>query len=72
MSGYPELIYDGPFSDHIEKMEPVFLQDKQLVGADTAKKNVVDWFGVREGEVELAYETASKIPAYVFNVGDVP
>ena len=70
MSGYPELIYDGPFSDHIEKMEPVFLQDKQLVGAEAAKKNIVNWLGVRAGEVELAYETASKIPAYVFNVGD--
>ena len=70
VSGYPELIYDGPFSDHIEKMEPVFLQDKQLVGAEAAKKNIVNWLGVRAGEVELAYETASKIPAYVFNVGD--
>ncbi len=35
-------------------MEPVFLQDKQLVGAEAAKKNIVNWLGVRAGEVELA------------------
>lgn len=71
VSGYPELIYDGPFSDHIEKAEPVFLRGKKQVSAAEARRRAAEYFGVPEERVVPAYETAAKIPAYVFDIGDL-
>lgn len=71
VSEYPELIYDGPFSDHIEKAEPVFLKDAQDVTADQAKAKLAKWLGADESSIELAYETDSKVSAYVFNAGQL-
>lgn len=60
------LIYDGPFSSHIDKLEPEFLKGKTEISgekaAETAKKIFEDTVSLR-----LSGETAGKIPAYTFS-----
>lgn len=59
---YPTLIYDGPFSDHIEKMEPEFLKNKNKVDKDTAKKIAEKFIGKENIEsIELTYESKHKV-----------
>lgn len=38
IQNYPALIYDGPFSEHIETMEPMFLKGKTDYTKDQAKQ----------------------------------
>lgn len=44
---YPSLIYDGPFSDHIERMDPMMLQNAKMVSQDEAmtkaKEYLSEW-----------------------------
>ena len=35
-SAYPELLYDGPFSDHINQKEAAFIQGKSEIDEETA------------------------------------
>ncbi len=65
ISSYPELIYDGPFSDHIEKQESVYLKDKPEITKDEAENRLKTWIPNIEN-LDFKYESGSKIPAYVF------
>ncbi len=38
IQNYPSLIYDGPFSDHIETMEPLHLKDKDEYNKEQAEE----------------------------------
>ena len=67
---FPEmgsLIYDGPFSDHIEQMKAEFLEGKPEVDVDTALKNAV-YFSSCEG-LKHTGDVEGKIPVYVFSDG---
>ncbi len=70
ISGYPELIYDGPFSDHIEKLAPVFLEGKSVVSADEAKERVAKWLNIKAEDISLVGEISSKIESYLFDAPD--
>lgn len=64
---YPSLIYDGPFSDHLEKQESVFLKFKGQITDTEAKKRALKYLGRKaEGEITLTGETGGSIEAYVF------
>ena len=63
---YPELIYDGPFSDGLKKREPVFLTDKEEMAETACAEKIKLYFEGAE-EVELIGENASSIPAYVYS-----
>lgn len=52
---YPSLIYDGPFSDHIQTAEPVALMGKQEISRHTAE-SVVRLFLGEERASRVAYE----------------
>ncbi len=70
ISGYPELIYDGPFSDHIERMESAYLKDKTEIGREEAQKIVSRIFDTDSGKIEFVYENKSPIPIYAFSFDD--
>lgn len=64
----PVLLYDGPFSDHIEKMQPLGLTGKTVTSAqaqDLARR-FVDLRGAQPRSVRVAGEVRGKIPAYSF------
>lgn len=64
--GYPSLIYDGPFSEHIENMEPIMLKDAKETDKQTAMKKAEEFLG----ETGLKYESEminTAIEAYNFS-----
>ncbi|MBE6988940.1 MAG: hypothetical protein E7432_09250 [Ruminococcaceae bacterium] len=64
---FPEmgaLIYDGPFSDHIELMEPLFLENKPDVEVDIALGNAQVFTG--NGNLKYSHDMGGKLPCYVF------
>lgn len=62
----PSLIYDGPYSAHLDQAEAIFLKDKDEVSADEAMQTALDFLDLPEGQLNLARETQGKIPAYCF------
>ena len=66
---YPSLIYDGPFSEHIEKQEPQMLVGGQEISPDRAKEIAAEFIGKDNiKSIELTAEENSSIQAYCFNV----
>lgn len=68
---YPSLIYDGPFSDHINRMQPKFLEGKETVSKDTALKKAAYAMSMPESEVRFTGEEGSNTAAYCFAAGDM-
>jgi germination protein ypeB len=64
---YPTLIYDGPFSDHIQQQKPKALEGKAEVGAAEAMKTAAAWKG---GSVTAEGETGGSLPCYQFTADD--
>mgnify|MGYP000856851186 CR=1 FL=1 len=66
---YPSLIYDGPFSDHIERMDPRLLSGGSEITQEQAKEAVVKFLGQEKAQnIEFAGETNGTIKTYNFVV----
>jgi len=64
-SDYASLIYDGPFSQHIQNKEPLLTKDAPAITADDAKQCVMNFLGVDKVQsVELTGESEGRIPTY--------
>ncbi len=65
---YPSLIYDGPFSEHLENAESEFLNSKQTVSKRTAE-SVVKLFLGEERAKKVAYESdgSGTLDTYLFS-----
>ncbi len=68
---YPTLIYDGPFSEHIEQMEPKFLKDKEWIRKEKALEIAKNFLGKDKiKKIEMIFVTDTKekyvIPVYRF------
>lgn len=64
---YPSLIYDGPFSEHIENQKPKLLENQEEISQDEALKIAKDFLKDRGRGLEFSYETENtQIPAYTF------
>lgn len=63
---YPTLLYDGPFSDHIEQAEPLFLKGKGQVSIEKAREKAVAITGLDSVVLERTEDTKGKIPCYNF------
>lgn len=72
----PILIYDGPFSDHIERANPLGVTGDSVTveQARDIARNFVDFKGATVTEVRNAKSVRGKIPAYSFefSTGDRP
>lgn len=66
LSDLPSLIYDGPFSDHIEQSEPLLLkglkEESQENAFEIAKKVCEN----EKSTLKYSYEENGNIPCYVF------
>ncbi len=66
MTDLPSLIYDGPFSDHIDKGKPKFLEGLEEV-SENAAFEVAKTVCISEADtLEYAYDENGDIPCYVF------
>ena len=54
---YPSLIYDGPFSEHIENQSPKMLENAHDISKDDAAKKIADYFDTDEKRVVFVCET---------------
>jgi len=66
---YPSLIYDGPFSDHIERMKPRLLEGGKEITQEQAKDVVIQFLGEEKAKnIEFTGETDGSIKTYSFAV----
>ena len=66
--GYPSLIYDGPFSEHIENAESVMLKDADEVSKKQALKKAKEFIGEKADGLEFETEmNNTAIECYVFS-----
>lgn len=64
----PSLIYDGPFSEHTESMEPRMLAGRREVTAEEAAGIARQFLGLGESAVSFCSEGGGEeIPAWCFN-----
>lgn len=63
-SGYPTLIYDGPFSDHIMEKNPLMLEGKAEVSEEKAAEKAARVSG--ESDLTATNEEDGKMPSYAF------
>ena len=66
---FPSLIYDGPFSEHIENMMPKLLEGKRELSEEEASKKLADFLGAEPAFMKFTGETQnSNLPTYMFRV----
>ena len=66
----PSLIYDGPFSDHIDQGEPRFLEGLEEVSENQALEIAKTVCLAESESLEYAYDENGDIPCYVFQGDD--
>ncbi|MGI6497751.1 MAG: germination protein YpeB [Oscillospiraceae bacterium] len=60
----PMLIYDGPFSSHVEQISPAYLEGKQEVSQEDAQKRAEEMLGIPG--LSFAGKGEGKLPSYRF------
>lgn len=64
---YPSLIYDGPFSEHIENRSPAMLEGAAEISEEEALNKAREFLGDRGRGLEPSGQTENtRIPAYNF------
>ncbi len=66
MEGYPTLIYDGPFSDHIMEREPLLTKNAEEVTREDARKKAAVALGADIAQVKDDTDEEGKMPSYCF------
>ena len=67
LSSSPTLIYDGPFSDHIDDKESLLLKNKEQITVEKAKEIALKHLYASGDSLELSGEEAGKIPSFCFS-----
>ncbi len=66
---YPSLIYDGPFSEHIENLESYMIKEAPQVSAEEALNTAREFLGSRSDGMQVTGETAnSAVDSYTMSV----
>lgn len=63
---FPALLYDGPFSDHIDRREPLFLKNQEPVTRDQAAGLAAAFLDCPEEELRFSGEGGGSLPVYSF------
>ncbi len=63
---YPTMLYDGPFSDHITRMKPQFLENKASVTLDDARQKAANFLGVDPSSLTYTGDSGGNLPLYHF------
>lgn len=66
LTDFPSLIYDGPFSDHIGKSQPKYLEGEKEVTKNSAFATAGKICEDEKESLKFAYEEAGTVPCYVF------
>ena len=71
LSDYPTLIYDGPFSDHINSTTPRMTQDQPEITKEEALEKAAAITGLSAQELSDQGDTAGNLPCYNFGNEEV-
>ena len=71
LSDYPTLIYDGPFSDHINSSTPRMVQNQPEISKEQALEKAAAITGLSAEELTDQGDTAGHLPCYNFGNGEV-
>lgn len=71
LSDYPTLIYDGPFSDHINSTTPRMTQDQPEITKEEALEKAAAITGLSAQELFDQGDTAGNLPCYNFGNEEV-
>ena len=63
---YPTLIYDGPFSDHIDSKQSSVLKDLDVVTQQKAQERAASSLGVKSEDLYFLCKTESNMSTYTF------
>lgn len=64
---YPSLIYDGPFSEHLDSAEPLLIKDEKEVSQKEAKEQVDAFIGSRGEKTSYTGSGDGRIKTYMFS-----
>ena len=68
---YPSLIYDGPFSEHMETTKPLMLENEQEISPEQAKILAKEFLGERgNGLIYTDESTNTAMDFYTFRASD--
>lgn len=62
----PTLIYDGPFSEHIENMKPVYIEKMDKVEQVEAARYIAELLEIPADNITAAGERKGNLPVYMF------
>ena len=64
---YPSLVYDGPFSDHLQNIDPQLLKNQHEISAEEAQQKASEFLSNKNfTSLQLQSEIDGNIPAYSF------
>lgn len=63
----PTLIYDGPFSEHLQSRSAAMLEREQTVTAQQARQAAADFLGIEPSALTNTSDVNGEIPCYVFD-----
>ena len=66
LGGYPSLIYDGPFSDHLLEKEPQLTKKMSVIDEKKAKDEAADALDIKTDELTLVGTEEGLMPCYNF------
>jgi hypothetical protein len=66
ITDFPTLIYDGPFSDHINQMKPKLTQGKTAILQGNAQNAAADFLAITQDKLTHTQDTAGNLPTYNF------
>ncbi|NLA87016.1 MAG: germination protein YpeB [Clostridiales bacterium] len=66
----PTLIYDGPFSAHIDGRTPKLLEGKEEINSEEALKKAAAFLGTKSSIIKESGERGGNLPAYMFYAND--
>ena len=61
----PSLIYDGPFSEHIQTMKPVYLEETEEVSEEAAKKALSGLLEISADKIVCSGIRGGNLPVYM-------
>lgn len=65
----PTLVYDGPFSDHLQSRKRAVLETEREVSQPEAKQAAAEFFGVSAQQLEASGSVEGEIPCWCFDMG---
>ncbi len=69
-SAFPSLLYDGPFSDHLARREPLFVKGQEAFTQDQAAEAAAGFLGCSPQELDSAGQGGGQLPVYAFTWED--